>query len=63
MLYQIGKVHRPEISPLAEFYARKTGWIPVDISEAWKTKREEGSRFLAGALFIETYVTQRRLSV
>ena len=22
----------------AEFYARKTGWIPVDISEAWKAQ-------------------------
>ena len=25
----------------AEFYARKTGWIPVDISEAWKAKEKE----------------------
>lgn len=25
----------------AEFYARKTGWIPVDISEAWKAKQKE----------------------
>jgi len=25
----------------AEFYARKTGWIPVDISEAWKLKQKE----------------------
>ena len=24
----------------AEFYARKTGWIPVDISEAWKAKEK-----------------------
>ncbi len=28
----------------AEFYARKTGWIPVDISEAWKAK-EKGDYF------------------
>jgi transglutaminase-like putative cysteine protease len=25
----------------AEFYASKTGWIPVDISEAWKAKEKE----------------------
>jgi len=25
----------------AEFYAAKTGWIPVDISEAWKAKQKE----------------------
>jgi transglutaminase-like putative cysteine protease len=25
----------------AEFYATKTGWIPVDISEAWKAKQKE----------------------
>jgi transglutaminase-like putative cysteine protease len=25
----------------AEFYARKTGWIPVDISEAWKAKGKQ----------------------
>ena len=25
----------------AEFYANKTGWIPVDISEAWKAKEKE----------------------
>ncbi|HYL13393.1 MAG TPA: transglutaminase-like domain-containing protein [Terriglobales bacterium] len=25
----------------AEFYARKIGWIPVDISEAWKAKQKE----------------------
>lgn len=25
----------------AEFYAPKTGWIPVDISEAWKAKQKE----------------------
>ncbi len=25
----------------AEFYARKSGWIPVDISEAWKAKQKE----------------------
>jgi transglutaminase-like putative cysteine protease len=25
----------------AEFYAFKTGWIPVDISEAWKAKQKE----------------------
>jgi transglutaminase-like putative cysteine protease len=25
----------------AEFYSRKTGWIPVDISEAWKAKEKE----------------------
>jgi len=24
----------------AEFYAQKTGWIPVDISEAWKAKEK-----------------------
>jgi transglutaminase-like putative cysteine protease len=29
----------------AEFYARKTGWIPVDISEAWKAKEKEGYFF------------------
>jgi transglutaminase-like putative cysteine protease len=28
----------------AEFYSRKTGWIPVDISEAWKAK-EKGAYF------------------
>ena len=28
----------------AEFYASKTGWIPVDISEAWKAK-EKGDYF------------------
>jgi transglutaminase-like putative cysteine protease len=25
----------------AEFYATKTGWVPVDISEAWKAKEKE----------------------
>jgi transglutaminase-like putative cysteine protease len=25
----------------AEFYARKIGWIPVDISEAWKAKEKQ----------------------
>lgn len=25
----------------AEFYSAKTGWIPVDISEAWKAKEKE----------------------
>jgi transglutaminase-like putative cysteine protease len=25
----------------AEFYARKIGWVPVDISEAWKAKQKE----------------------
>lgn len=25
----------------AEFYAGKTGWIPVDISEAWKAKKKQ----------------------
>jgi transglutaminase-like putative cysteine protease len=25
----------------AEFYANKTGWIPVDISEAWKAKEKQ----------------------
>ena len=25
----------------AEFYAPKTGWIPVDISEAWKAKQKQ----------------------
>ncbi len=25
----------------AEFYAAKTGWIPVDISEAWKAKEKQ----------------------
>ena len=25
----------------AEFYARKTGWIPVDISEAWQAKEKQ----------------------
>jgi transglutaminase-like putative cysteine protease len=25
----------------AEFYASKTGWIPVDISEAWKAKQKD----------------------
>jgi transglutaminase-like putative cysteine protease len=25
----------------AEFYASKTGWVPVDISEAWKAKQKE----------------------
>ena len=25
----------------AEFYADKTGWVPVDISEAWKAKQKE----------------------
>jgi len=25
----------------AEFYAAKTGWIPVDISEAWKAKQKK----------------------
>ena len=25
----------------AEFYARKTGWIPVDISEAWKARQKQ----------------------
>jgi transglutaminase-like putative cysteine protease len=29
----------------AEFYAPKTGWIPVDISEAWKAKQKEGYFF------------------
>ena len=25
----------------AEFYARKAGWVPVDISEAWKAKEKQ----------------------
>jgi len=29
----------------AEFYAPKTGWIPVDISEAWKAKQKENYFF------------------
>ncbi len=29
----------------AEFYARKVGWIPVDISEAWKAKEKAGYFF------------------
>jgi len=29
----------------AEFFARKTGWIPVDISEAWKAKQKESYFF------------------
>jgi transglutaminase-like putative cysteine protease len=29
----------------AEFYASKTGWIPVDISEAWKAKEKENYFF------------------
>jgi transglutaminase-like putative cysteine protease len=29
----------------AEFYARKTGWIPVDISEAWQAKEKQGYFF------------------
>ncbi len=29
----------------AEFYAPKTGWVPVDISEAWKAKQKEGYFF------------------
>jgi transglutaminase-like putative cysteine protease len=29
----------------AEFYAPKIGWIPVDISEAWKAKEKEGYFF------------------
>jgi transglutaminase-like putative cysteine protease len=29
----------------AEFYARKTGWIPVDISEAWKAKEKQAYFF------------------
>jgi len=29
----------------AEFYAHKTGWIPVDISEAWKAKEKENYFF------------------
>ena len=29
----------------AEFYAPKTGWIPVDISEAWKAKQKEAYFF------------------
>lgn len=29
----------------AEFYAQKTGWIPVDISEAWKAKEKQNYFF------------------
>lgn len=29
----------------AEFYAPKTGWVPVDISEAWKAKQKENYFF------------------
>jgi transglutaminase-like putative cysteine protease len=29
----------------AEFYSHKTGWVPVDISEAWKAKQKEGYFF------------------
>jgi transglutaminase-like putative cysteine protease len=29
----------------AEFYANKTGWVPVDISEAWKAKEKENYFF------------------
>lgn len=29
----------------AEFYSQKTGWIPVDISEAWKAKEKQGYFF------------------
>jgi transglutaminase-like putative cysteine protease len=29
----------------AEFYAHKIGWIPVDISEAWKAKEKQGYFF------------------
>lgn len=36
--------HRGDISGYhcwAEFYGSKTGWVPVDISEAWKAKQKE----------------------
>ncbi len=29
----------------AEFYAPKTGWVPVDISEAWKAKQKQNYFF------------------
>jgi transglutaminase-like putative cysteine protease len=29
----------------AEFYAQKSGWVPVDISEAWKAKQKEDYYF------------------
>jgi transglutaminase-like putative cysteine protease len=29
----------------AEFYSHKTGWVPVDISEAWKAKEKENYFF------------------
>ena len=29
----------------AEFYSRKIGWLPVDISEAWKAKQKENYFF------------------
>jgi transglutaminase-like putative cysteine protease len=29
----------------AEFYATKTGWVPVDISEAWKAKEKQNYFF------------------
>lgn len=29
----------------AEFYARNTGWIPIDISEAWKAKEKQNYFF------------------
>ncbi|HZQ23356.1 MAG TPA: transglutaminase-like domain-containing protein [Terriglobales bacterium] len=29
----------------AEFYAVKTGWVPVDVSEAWKAKQKENYFF------------------
>lgn len=36
-----GKGDIPGYHCWAEFYARKTGWIPVDISEAWKAKQKQ----------------------
>jgi hypothetical protein len=47
MLYQIGNIRQAQILSQrsyaygAEFYACKTGWIPVDISEARKAKQKE----------------------
>jgi len=36
-----GKGDIPGYHCWAEFYAHKTGWIPVDISEAWKAKEKQ----------------------
>ena len=45
----------------AEFFARNTGWVPVDISEAWKAK--EKSSYFFGSIDANRVQPQRQIAI